>query len=317
MSNYETHYSIASKAGGAVAVVFGLTTLVTTFDLVWTLFAVLVGYYATVVGGIAPDIDQSQPFRTFRFASVPYRKFTRLLGFATVLTALFLFVKYNPQDSTIEGTFLSLVGLVGVLMSIRLLPDLLHSVMPKHRGLLHKFRFWLIVSVVVGVLLHVLLRGRGYPLFVHTYLPVILATGAAMGVVTHISTDLVSSFVKTDVRPRLPWTPRRLPPLLDLPILILIFFSRRTPWSIRFLVIGVLAYFLLPVDIIPDYLLGLGYGDDLALYWILRQHIYVGYKEGLSVGETLERELVVFTRVIVPAIILALAVAVGFVVYIL
>jgi hypothetical protein len=49
MPNYETHYNIGSKAGGALAVVFGLTTLVTTFDWVWTFFAVLVAYYATVI----------------------------------------------------------------------------------------------------------------------------------------------------------------------------------------------------------------------------------------------------------------------------
>ena len=38
-----------------------------------------------------------------------------------------------------------------------------------------------------------------------------------------------------------------------------------TPLPIRASLMGALAYFILPIDVIPDILLGLGYTDDAAL----------------------------------------------------
>lgn len=317
MSNYGTHYNIAKKAGGAVALVWGLVTLLTTFDWMWTVAAIAVGYYATVIGGVAPDIDQSQPRRTFKYASIPYKKLVRLLGFLGVLTVLLIGGRLTEQGITIAEAILSIAGLVGIITLVRLIPDFLHGVMPSHRGILHDLAFWLPMSAGVGVGAHLLLRGQGYPLFVQTYLPVILATGTLTGVITHVSTDFVATFVKTSIQPRLPWTPRRLPPLVDAPVMLWVLIRPKTPWSIRALIVFTMAYFLLPVDIIPDFLLVLGWGDDLALYWVLREHIYLGYREGLTVMETLERELLVLSRIIFPALLLAALAAIGFVVYIL
>ena len=33
------------------------------------------------------------------------------------------------------------------------------------------------------------------------------------------------------------------------------------------LIIGALGYFILPIDIIPDFMVPIGYGDDLAVMW--------------------------------------------------
>lgn len=33
------------------------------------------------------------------------------------------------------------------------------------------------------------------------------------------------------------------------------------------LIIGALGYFILPIDLIPDFMLPIGYGDDLAVMW--------------------------------------------------
>lgn len=41
-----------------------------------------------------------------------------------------------------------------------------------------------------------------------------------------------------------------------------------TPARIKAILIGALAYFILPVDVIPDVILGLGYTDDAAIFWV-------------------------------------------------
>ena len=40
-----------------------------------------------------------------------------------------------------------------------------------------------------------------------------------------------------------------------------------TPKHVKAVIIGALAYFILPFDIIPDVLIGLGYTDDAAVFW--------------------------------------------------
>ena len=42
-------------------------------------------------------------------------------------------------------------------------------------------------------------------------------------------------------------------------------FDRATPVKAKGILIGALAYFVLPIDVIPDMLLGLGFTDDLAV----------------------------------------------------
>lgn len=40
-----------------------------------------------------------------------------------------------------------------------------------------------------------------------------------------------------------------------------------TPKRVKAILIGALAYFILPTDVIPDMILGLGYTDDAAVFW--------------------------------------------------
>jgi uncharacterized membrane protein YkvA (DUF1232 family) len=42
-------------------------------------------------------------------------------------------------------------------------------------------------------------------------------------------------------------------------------FDRHTPSSVRYTLIGALAYFILPTDVVPDILPVLGFSDDAAL----------------------------------------------------
>jgi uncharacterized membrane protein YkvA (DUF1232 family) len=41
--------------------------------------------------------------------------------------------------------------------------------------------------------------------------------------------------------------------------------DRDTPWRVKGILFGALAYFILPADMIPDILLGLGFTDDVAV----------------------------------------------------
>ncbi|NRG17104.1 DUF1232 domain-containing protein [Rhizobiales bacterium] len=63
-----------------------------------------------------------------------------------------------------------------------------------------------------------------------------------------------------------------------------------TPTKVRTTLLGTLAYFVLPLDVVPDFLLGLGFGDDatvlMAAIAMVRAHIrdehYDAAKEALK-----------------------------------
>jgi uncharacterized membrane protein YkvA (DUF1232 family) len=64
-----------------------------------------------------------------------------------------------------------------------------------------------------------------------------------------------------------------------------------TPFKVRATLLGALAYFILPFDLIPDVILGLGFTDDMAVlvtaFTLIRNHIT---QEHLDKGrETVER----------------------------
>jgi uncharacterized membrane protein YkvA (DUF1232 family) len=42
-------------------------------------------------------------------------------------------------------------------------------------------------------------------------------------------------------------------------------FDRQTPFRAKAILLGALAYFVLPIDAIPDFILGLGFTDDLTV----------------------------------------------------
>ncbi len=40
-----------------------------------------------------------------------------------------------------------------------------------------------------------------------------------------------------------------------------------TPTRVKAILVGALAYFIMPVDVVPDFIAGLGFGDDAAVFW--------------------------------------------------
>lgn len=60
-------------------------------------------------------------------------------------------------------------------------------------------------------------------------------------------------------------------------------FDPETPTRVRAMLIGALAYFVLPIDIVPDILVGIGFTDDvtvlMATLGMLRSHIKPSHRE--------------------------------------
>ena len=57
----------------------------------------------------------------------------------------------------------------------------------------------------------------------------------------------------------------------------------RTPHRVRATLLAALAYFILPADMIPDFLIGVGFGDDAAVLFaainMVRSHITPAHRE--------------------------------------
>jgi uncharacterized membrane protein YkvA (DUF1232 family) len=74
-------------------------------------------------------------------------------------------------------------------------------------------------------------------------------------------------------------------------------FDSNTPLKVRGTLLGALAYFILPIDVIPDFIVGLGFTDDLAVLMtaitLVKNHITQDHRdrakakvEALRRGET-------------------------------
>ena len=55
-----------------------------------------------------------------------------------------------------------------------------------------------------------------------------------------------------------------------------------TPWRVRGILLGALAYFIMPIDVIPDFIAGLGFTDDAAVLALairsVANHITPGHR---------------------------------------
>jgi uncharacterized membrane protein YkvA (DUF1232 family) len=83
--------------------------------------------------------------------------------------------------------------------------------------------------------------------------------------------------VKEKFLPKLARVLARVPFAEDLLAAYFCAFDRATPVRAKGILIGALAYFILPIDIVPDMLLGLGFTDDLAVllaaFNVVRNHV--------------------------------------------
>lgn len=71
--------------------------------------------------------------------------------------------------------------------------------------------------------------------------------------------------VRTGLWPKLKATLRLIPFTEDLLAAYFCAIDRRTPATAKAVLMGALAYFVIPFDSVPDFLAALGYTDDLAV----------------------------------------------------
>jgi uncharacterized membrane protein YkvA (DUF1232 family) len=72
-------------------------------------------------------------------------------------------------------------------------------------------------------------------------------------------------------------TARHIPFAEDVAAAYFCAFDNRTPLKVRATLIGALAYFILPVDAVPDFIIGFGFADDATVLMtaltLLRGHV--------------------------------------------
>lgn len=97
--------------------------------------------------------------------------------------------------------------------------------------------------------------------------------------------------VKAKFFPKLARVAAHVPFAEDLVAAYFCAFDRATPLRAKGILVGALAYFILPVDAVPDLLVGLGFTDDLAVllaaFNVVTSHIREDHR--LRARETLAR----------------------------
>lgn len=89
--------------------------------------------------------------------------------------------------------------------------------------------------------------------------------------------------VKEKFLPKLARVLSRVPFAEDLLAAYYCAFDRATPARAKGILIGALAYFILPIDVVPDLVLGLGFTDDLAVllaaFNVVRTHVTEAHRQ--------------------------------------
>ncbi len=89
--------------------------------------------------------------------------------------------------------------------------------------------------------------------------------------------------VQNEFWPKLAQNLARLPFATELVAGYYCAFDSATPLKVKGTLLAALAYFILPFDVIPDFLLGLGFTDDLAVLvaatGLVRKHITAEHRK--------------------------------------
>jgi uncharacterized membrane protein YkvA (DUF1232 family) len=96
-------------------------------------------------------------------------------------------------------------------------------------------------------------------------------------------TDNDTQQVKRNFWPKLQKNLARVPFAEDVVAAWYCAFDPATPIKVKGTLIAALAYFILPVDVIPDVILGLGFTDDLAVLMtamtLIRSHVTQAHRD--------------------------------------
>lgn len=67
--------------------------------------------------------------------------------------------------------------------------------------------------------------------------------------------------------------------------------DKETPFHVRATLLGALAYFVLPIDVVPDFIIGLGFTDDITVLaaTLMRLRQYISDDHRKQAKETLDK----------------------------
>ena len=97
--------------------------------------------------------------------------------------------------------------------------------------------------------------------------------------------------IARDFWPKLKRSLARIPFAEDVLAAFYCAFDPLTPIKAKGILLGALAYFIMPIDVIPDVLLGLGFTDDMAVLYtaisMIRSHMTQAHRD--KAKDTLEK----------------------------
>ena len=97
--------------------------------------------------------------------------------------------------------------------------------------------------------------------------------------------------IARDFWPKLKRSLARIPFAEDVLAAFYCAFDPATPLKVKGILLGALAYFIMPIDVIPDVLLGLGFTDDMAVLYtaisMIRSHMTQAHRD--KAKETLDK----------------------------
>jgi uncharacterized membrane protein YkvA (DUF1232 family) len=97
--------------------------------------------------------------------------------------------------------------------------------------------------------------------------------------------------IARDFWPKLKRSLARIPFAEDVLAAFYCAFDPATPLKVKGILLGALAYFIMPIDVIPDVLLGLGFTDDMAVLYtaisMIRSHMTQAHRDRAK--ETLDK----------------------------
>ncbi len=97
--------------------------------------------------------------------------------------------------------------------------------------------------------------------------------------------------IARDFWPKLKRSLARIPFAEDVLAAFYCAFDPATPLKVKGILLAALAYFIMPIDVIPDVLLGLGFTDDMAVLYtaisMIRSHMTQAHRD--KAKETLDK----------------------------
>jgi uncharacterized membrane protein YkvA (DUF1232 family) len=97
--------------------------------------------------------------------------------------------------------------------------------------------------------------------------------------------------IARDFWPKLKRSLARIPFAEDVLAAFYCAFDSATPLKVKGILLAALAYFIMPLDVIPDVLLGLGFTDDMAVLYtaisMIRSHMTQAHRD--KARQTLEK----------------------------